>query len=74
MGSASGSPKRPAGCCRGVPRSATEQIGLTKLYNAVDEGAWTDLSALYRELDEAVVAATAGPAPSPGTIASWCAG
>jgi len=34
---------------------ATEQIGLTKLYNAVDEGAWTDLTALHRELDEAVV-------------------
>lgn len=33
----------------------TEQIGLTKLYNAVDEGAWTDLVALHRELDEAVV-------------------
>ena len=32
-----------------------EQIGLTKLYNAVDEGAWTDLKALHRELDEAVV-------------------
>ncbi|MGH3363018.1 MAG: DNA methyltransferase, partial [Nocardioides sp.] len=33
---------------------STEQIGLTKLYNAVDEGAWTDLVALHRELDEAV--------------------
>jgi hypothetical protein len=33
----------------------TENIGLTKLYNAVDEGAWTDLKALHRELDEAVV-------------------
>ena len=32
-----------------------EQIGLTKLYNAVDEGAYTDLAALHRELDEAVV-------------------
>ncbi len=32
----------------------TEQIGLTKLYNAVDEGAWTDLKALHRELDVAV--------------------
>ncbi len=31
-----------------------EQIGLTKLYNAVDEGAWTDLTALHQELDEAV--------------------
>lgn len=33
---------------------AAEQIGLTKLYNAVDDGAWTDLKALHRELDEAV--------------------
>lgn len=32
----------------------TEQMGLTKLYNAVDEGAWTDLVALHRTLDEAV--------------------
>lgn len=35
--------------CRG------EQIGLTKLYNAVEEGAWTDLADLHRVLDEAVV-------------------
>ncbi|HZJ06674.1 MAG TPA: DNA methyltransferase [Nocardioidaceae bacterium] len=33
---------------------AAEQIGLTKLYNAVDEGAWADLKALHKELDEAV--------------------
>ena len=33
---------------------ASEQIGLTKLYNSVDEGAWTDLKALHKELDEAV--------------------
>jgi len=32
-----------------------EQIGLTTLYNAVDEGAWTDLKALHKALDEAVV-------------------
>jgi len=31
-----------------------EQMGLTKLYNAVDEGAWVDLKALHKELDEAV--------------------
>ena len=31
-----------------------ENIGLTTLYSAVDEGAYTDLSALHRELDEAV--------------------
>ncbi|MEJ7629684.1 MAG: DNA methyltransferase [Nocardioidaceae bacterium] len=29
-------------------------VGLTKLYNAMDEGAFTDLKALHRELDEAV--------------------
>ncbi len=29
-------------------------VGLTKLYNAMDEGAYTDLKALHRELDEAV--------------------
>ena len=40
----------------------TENIGLTKLYNAVDEGAWTDLTALHRELDEAVVACYGWPA------------
>lgn len=31
-----------------------ERIGLTKLYNAVDDGAWADMKALHRELDEAV--------------------
>jgi hypothetical protein len=31
-----------------------ENIGLTKLYNAMDEGAYADLKALHRELDEAV--------------------
>jgi hypothetical protein len=30
------------------------QIGITKLYNAVDEGAWTDLMAVHKDLDEAV--------------------
>lgn len=39
-----------------------EQIGLTTLYNAVDEGAWTDLAALHRELDEAVAACYGWPA------------
>jgi hypothetical protein len=29
-------------------------IGLTKLYNAMDEGAFADLKVLHRELDEAV--------------------
>jgi len=32
----------------------TERIGLTKLYNAVDEGAWADLKVLHKKLDEAV--------------------
>lgn len=32
----------------------TEQIGLTTLYNQVDDGAWSDLKALHRRLDEAV--------------------
>ncbi len=31
-----------------------EQVGLTTLYNQVDDGAWTDLKALHRELDVAV--------------------
>lgn len=29
-------------------------VGLTKLYNAMDEGAYADLKALHRRLDEAV--------------------
>ncbi|HET7734554.1 MAG TPA: DNA methyltransferase [Nocardioidaceae bacterium] len=41
---------------------AQEQIGLTKLYNAVDEGAWADLKALHRELDVAVAACYGWPA------------
>jgi len=40
-----------------------EQIGLTRLYNAVEDGAWADLKALHRELDEAVVACYGWPAP-----------
>lgn len=31
-----------------------ENIGLTKLYNAMDEGAWTDVVKAHRELDQAV--------------------
>lgn len=34
---------------------AERQIGLTKLYNEVDEGAYEDLAKLHWELDEAVV-------------------
>lgn len=37
------------------------QIGLTKLYNEVDDGAYTDLADLHRELDEAVAAAYGWP-------------
>ena len=39
-----------------------EQIGLTKLYNLVDDGAYTDLKALHRELDVAVAAGYGWPA------------
>lgn len=38
------------------------QIGLTTLYNQVDEGAWRDLKALHTQLDEAVIAAYGWPA------------
>lgn len=34
-----------------------ERIGLTTLYNRVDEGAWSDLRQLHRRLDAAVAAA-----------------
>ncbi|MGH9091908.1 MAG: DNA methyltransferase [Acidimicrobiales bacterium] len=37
-------------------------IGLTALYNAVDEGAYTDLRAMHDELNEAVAAAYGWPA------------
>ncbi|WP_007024684.1 DNA methyltransferase [Saccharomonospora iraqiensis] len=33
-----------------------EQIGLTTLYNRVDEGAYVDLKKLHQDLDEAVIA------------------
>jgi hypothetical protein len=36
-------------------------IGLTKLYNAMDDGAYADLKALHRELDEAVAACYGWP-------------
>ncbi len=39
-----------------------EQIGLTKLYNLVDDGAYTDLKALHRELDVAVAGCYGWPA------------
>jgi hypothetical protein len=37
-------------------------IGLTKLYNQVDEGAYSDLRELHEELDEAVAVAYGWPA------------
>jgi hypothetical protein len=37
-------------------------IGLTRLYNAVDEGAYADLGTLHRALDEAVARAYDWPA------------
>ena len=37
------------------------QIGLTKLYNQLDDGAWRDLADLHTELDEAVAAAYGWP-------------
>ena len=40
---------------------AENSFGLTTLYNAVDEGAYTDLKALHKELDEAVVATYGWP-------------
>ena len=38
------------------------QIGLTVLYNRVDEGAWTEIADLHRRLDEAVARAYGWPA------------
>jgi len=40
---------------------AERQIGLTKLYNEVDEGAYADLAKLHRQLDEAVAEAYGWP-------------
>jgi len=40
---------------------ATQHIGLTTLYNHVDEGAWADVGDLHRQLDEAVAAAYGWP-------------
>ncbi len=37
------------------------EIGLTRLYNEIDDGAWTDLRELHRELDEAVAVAYGWP-------------
>ena len=40
---------------------AEEQIGLTRLYNLVDDGAYADLRKLHRDLDEAVAACYGWP-------------
>ena len=40
---------------------AERQIGLTKLYNEVDDGAYHDLRKLHHELDEAVAIAYGWP-------------
>ena len=40
---------------------ANKDIGLTTLYNLVDDGAYTDLKALHKSLDEAVAAACGWP-------------
>jgi hypothetical protein len=40
---------------------AENSFGLTSLYNAVDDGAYTDLKALHDELDEAVAATYGWP-------------
>ena len=37
------------------------EIGLTKLYNQLDDGAWADLRDLHKELDEAVSTAYGWP-------------
>ncbi len=39
----------------------TQQIGLTTLYNQVDDGAWADLKALHLALDQAVAEAYGWP-------------
>ena len=58
--------ERVAEASRGVTARRQEictenGFGLTALYNAVDEGAYTDLKALHNELDEAVAAAYGWP-------------
>lgn len=41
-------------CGRRSEIYTAEQIGLTTLYNQVDDGDWADLKALHKELDESV--------------------
>ena len=54
-----GQRERAADVCRRLLARRSElclqhQVGLTKLYNAMDEGAYADLKAFHKELDEAV--------------------
>ncbi len=49
-------------CKRRADICAEREIGLTKLYNQLDDGAWTDLRDLHDELDEAVAVAYGWPA------------
>ena len=63
----SGQREEVAEACRRLLARRTEicvaeQIGLTTLYNAMDDGAWADLKALHRELDIAVAACYGWPA------------
>ncbi|MGH2884846.1 MAG: type IIL restriction-modification enzyme MmeI, partial [Solirubrobacteraceae bacterium] len=48
-------------CAHRTEICVEHEIGLTTLYNQVDEGAWKDLRALHVELDEAVVGAYRWP-------------
>lgn len=59
---------RAADACRRLLARRSElclehQIGLTKLYNAMDDGAYADLKALHKELDEAVADCYGWPKP-----------
>jgi hypothetical protein len=61
----SGDPEEVADIARRLYARRSEicldrQIGLTSLYNQMD-GAWADLKALHRELDEAVASAYGWP-------------
>jgi len=42
--------------------ASAERIGLTTLYNAIDEGGWRPVAELHRQLDAAVLAAYGWPA------------
>ena|GEM_PF-4309891 len=48
------------------------EIGLTKLYNEVDDGAYADLRRLHEQLDLTVAAAYGWPASAATTSADRC--